>query len=103
MVPGLSSATVQVDGELDLVCAHDLCRTVEATMQKGYRQIWLDLSRVQRVGEGCGPLLAACLERAHLQGVDLFLAALSGPTRDLDTATGLGGITRPGQGQGKAV
>lgn len=53
--------TVEVDGPLDVIQAHDLRRCVAAALESGAHRIELDLSRVTGVDhEGVRGLKAAC-------------------------------------------
>lgn len=53
--------TIEVDGPLDIIRAHDLRRTVEGAVRSGAHRIELDLSRVTGVDDlGVRGLTDAC-------------------------------------------
>lgn len=88
-------ATVEVDGELDLVVLHDMRLAMEAALRQNCREIWLDLSHVQRVDPDCSDALSRHLEHVSHQGAHLRLVALSAPIEHLSSPGGpLSGISR---------
>lgn len=72
--------TIEVDGQLGVVVAHDLHRHVVTAARGGARQVELDLSRVSDIDEDGAQGLMRCCETAIASGVALFLSGCSRPS-----------------------
>jgi ABC-type transporter Mla MlaB component len=75
--------SIEVDGDLGLVAAFDLRRTIESALRQGCRHISLDLSRVLSVDALHVNAVVQCFELAELEGAVLEVTALSGPAAGL--------------------
>jgi anti-anti-sigma factor len=78
------AVTIEVEGDLDLVTAHDLRRAVSAVLQGGPGDIVLDLSRVTSADDYGASALMWCSEQALAAGRLLSWSSCSQPLgRDL--------------------
>ena len=74
---------IEVDGDLDVIVAYDLRRTVATALRDGCRQLFLDLSRVPRLDAAGADSLRNCAEDVAARGGELTITALSGPLRGI--------------------
>ncbi len=76
--PGLT--TIEVDGSLTVVSAHDLQLSLGAAVHDGARRVGLDLSRVTDIDDDGVRALMRCCDSAISAGTTLTLTGCSRPS-----------------------
>lgn len=72
--------TIEVDGNLDVVGAYDLHRSLAAAIRDGAQRVSLDLSRVATIDDAGVRGLLRCCDTAIATGATLTLSGCSRPS-----------------------